>query len=380
MKKKLLLYLSLAFLLFFTERLSFPAAAASAGTEEEEVKSLSLIMVGDMLMHKKVVNTGLREDGSYNFDHLFAPVRAEIEKADIAIVNQETILGGEGMGGYTGYPRFNSPHELGDAEAAAGFDIILQATNHALDRGAAGIESDLAYLTLAHPELEVLGIHDSAEDQQRICILERNGIKLAVLNYTYGTNGIQMPKGKGYLVDYLSEERVRNDLAFAEANSDFTIVCPHWGEEYSLGVSADQRKWAKIFLEGGADLVIGAHPHVIEPIEWVADESGRGMLVYYSLGNFVNSTATYQKGVMRRFVGGMAKVTLRKAEGVTAIAGFGVLPLVTHMENGNVTTFFLQDYTEDMAKANGVVRQDSTFSLENCWKLVGQVWPGIALQ
>ncbi|MBR5116256.1 MAG: CapA family protein, partial [Lachnospiraceae bacterium] len=298
------------------------------------------------------------------------------------IVNQETILGGRELGGFTGYPTFNSPYELADAEVTAGFDVILHGTNHALDRSARGIENCLNYWKSAHPKTMVVGIHDNAEDQQIIRIVTVNGMKIAILNYTYGTNGIQMPKGKGYLVDYLSEQRVRDDIARAEAAADFTIVCPHWGTEYRLTVSADQKKWMKIFLENGVDLVIGTHPHVIEPVAWETDDRGYKMLVYYSLGNFVNSTATWREGVMQRMVGGMAEVSIsRDTAGHVRISDYTVRPVVNHIidspQEKLVTAYFLADYTQELADESRVKKQDPTFSLDACYRLVEQVWPGV---
>ncbi|MBO5551640.1 MAG: CapA family protein [Lachnospiraceae bacterium] len=335
---------------------------------------IHIIMVGDVLMHDKVIRSGLKEDGTYDFSGLFKHVDDEIRKADIAIVNQETILGGEELK-YTGYPSFNSPFEVGDAEAGAGFDVILQGTNHALDRGAAGIEKCLGFWESAYPGMEVLGIHDSEEDRQELCIINCKGVKLAILNYTYGTNGIQMPKGKGYLVDYLSEKRVREDIARAEREADITIVCPHWGNEYSLTVSEEQKKWTEIFLDCGVDLVIGTHPHVIEPVEIIRDDKGHEMPVYYSLGNFVNATSGTGRGVMNRMVGGMAEITIKpgkrkddhkiKAE---------IKPVVCHLTENEVTAYFLEDYTERLAADNLIRRQDSDFSLSGCNKLTEKVW------
>ena len=354
-----------------SNRLSTGKSDTEADTSGDEV---SLIMVGDVLMHDRVISSGLKEDGTYDYSHLFEHVKEETEKADIAIVNQETILGGEELR-YTGYPSFNSPFEVGDAEAGAGFDVILQGTNHALDRSAAGIERCLGFWDTAHPGIYVLGIHDSAEDQDELCILECKGIRIAILNYTYGTNGIQMPKGKGYLVDYLSEKKVREDMARAEREADITIVCPHWGTEYSLKVSSEQKKWTGIFMDCGADLVIGTHPHVKEPMETLKDATGREMPVYYSLGNFVNATSGRGDGVMNRMVGGMAEITIKPGikKGDYRIET-GIRPLVCHLSDEEVSVYFLDDYTEKLAEENLIRRQDPDFSLENCNKLVDQVW------
>ena len=268
-----------------------------------------------------------------------------------------------------------SPFEVGDAEVNAGFDVILQGTNHALDRGARGIEKCLEFWDSTHPNTEVLGIHDSAEDQKELYVTDCKGIKIAILNYTYGTNGIQMPKGKSYLVDYLDEKKVRADIARAEDEADITIVCPHWGTEYSLDISPEQKKWAEIFMECGADLVIGTHPHVIEPIDILKDEKGHEMPVYYSLGNFVNATSDEGKGIMNRMVGGMAEITIkpgRNKDGYTIETK--VRPVVCHLSEDGVTAYFLEDYTGKLAGENLIRKQDPDISLDNCRRLVEQVW------
>lgn len=349
-----------------------------SGTDEETVPdSLSILMVGDILLHTPVEESALQSDGSYDFTAIFANLREEIQAADVAIVNQEVILGGEELG-ISGYPAFNAPYAAGDALVEAGFDVICHATNHALDKGSRGITNCLDFWQDKHSDIAVLGIYDSEEAQDEIYVCEQNGIRIAVLNYTYGTNGIPLPESMPYAVNLLEEERVKADLQKAEEKADFTVVCPHWGTEYLLDVSESQKKWTQIFLQGGADLVLGTHPHVIEPIEWVRDEEqGSEMLVYYSLGNFVNWTSGTGAGVANRMVGGMAQITLeRNEDGEVYIADYRVTPLVCHVEEGTdgVTVYALSDYTEELAERNAIVRQDSAFSLEYCNKLCSEVF------
>lgn len=337
---------------------------------------INLVMVGDMLMHEKVLASGLQEDGSYNFDHLFVHVQEKIEAADLALVNQETILGGTELG-LSGYPCFNSPYELGTAEVEAGFDVILHGTNHTLDKGKRGVLNCITFWEESYPEIAWLGMNDSQEMQDNdIFIYEQNGIKIAILNYTYGTNGIQTPADMPYLVNYMEEDKVIADIQKAEEIADFTVVCPHWGNEYYLGVASNQKKWTKIFLEQGVDLVLGTHPHVIEPVEWVFDEEGHEMLVYYSLGNFVNGTSGTGEGVMNRCVGALADVTVgRDDSGKVAVLEYDAIPLVCHIAEGEeYTVWYLEDYTQELAEKNLIRSQDGDFSLENCKKLVEQVW------
>ncbi len=338
--------------------------------------TIQIVMVGDMLMHGRVMESGLKEDGTYNFDHLFVNVKDTIENADLALVNQETILGGTELG-LSGYPAFNSPYELGDSLVDAGFDVILHATNHTLDKGKTGVQNCMNFWDTNYPDIAYLGINKSQEEQDTdIYIYEQEGIRIAILNYTYGTNGIPTPSDMPYIVNYLDEDKIIQDLKFAEENSDFTIVCPHWGTEYVLSATDSQKKWATIFMENGADLVIGTHPHVIEPIEMLTDENDNEMLVYYSIGNFVNGTSGTGEGTTNRMVGGIADITISLDENDEAyIEKYDVIPIVCHIdEKTEYTVYYLSDYTEELAKENHIVSQDPSFSLEECNNLIESVW------
>lgn len=350
---------------------------------------VSIVMVGDVLLHTPVAKSGETEGGGYDFHPLFENVREEIEAADLALVNQEVIIGGSELG-ISGYPAFNAPYELGDALADTGFDVILHATNHALDKGKKGILNCLEFWRISYPEKAVLGIHDREEGSRDIYVYEQDGIRIAILNYTYGTNGIALPEGMPFAVDLLEKERVIADLQAAEELADFTIVCPHWGTEYTLTQTKEQERWAKLFAENGADLVIGTHPHVIEPVRWLTQdengewtqsasqpEDGQGTLIYYSLGNFANWTSGTGDGVANRMVGGMARVTLTEDEdGRVQIRSWDVEPLVCHVEKGfgGVTVYPLTLYNEELAAKNEIIGQDSHFSLEYCRDLVETVF------
>ena len=338
---------------------------------------VSIIMVGDMLMHTPVEESALQEDGTYSYDAIFANTVEEIKAADLAIVNQEVIIAGESFD-VSGYPAFNAPFELGHDLIEAGFDVICHGTNHALDQGKKGLKSCVAFWEENYPEIPVLGINGSKEEQEEIYIYEQDGLKIAVLNFTYGTNGIALPSDMPYAVDMLEEETVVAAIAKAEELADFTVVCPHWGTEYVLKQTKEQEKWAKLFFENGVDLVIGTHPHVIEPIEMMTDEeSGHSMLVYYSIGNFVNWTSSSGKGIANRMVGGMAQVTVGMDEaGKAVILDYGVEPVVAHLAEGTngVTTYFLKDYTHTLAGENEIRKQDENFSLEYCEELCDKVW------
>ena len=169
---------------------------------------------------------------------------------------------------------------------------MLQATNHTLDAGAAGVDNNLRYWKEHYPQMAVLGIHESGASARDIYVYEKEGFRIAVLNYTYGTNINQelldAPE-TACLVDVLDEAVVTEDIRRAGELADYIIVCPHWGTENSYEISEDQRYWTQLFLDNGVDLVLGAHTHVIQPVETLREESGKEMLVYYSLGNCISN-------------------------------------------------------------------------------------------
>lgn len=348
--------------------------------EEPEVfiePEIDLLMVGDVLLHDNVQNSGKLPDGTYDYDHLFAQVKDDIEKADLAIVNQEIILGGTEIG-LSGYPTFNGPYEVADSLVNAGFDVILHATNHTLDKGKKGLQNCMNYWKDNYDQVAVLGVFDSQDSYDNdIYIYEEDGLKIAILNYTYGTNGLPLPSDMPYAVALLEEEKVVSDLKKAEQLADFTVVCPHWGTEYQHKQSKEQEKWANLFLKYGVDLVIGTHPHYIQPVEMLTGENGEEMLVYYSLGNFINSTNESGRGTADRMIGGMAKVTVAKTEdGNAYIKTYGVEPLVTQLLYGKqeITTYKLSDYTEELASENRIIDKDRMFNLQFCKELCKEVF------
>lgn len=360
-----------------TNTLNSETNLAASESIEPEPSELSLLMVGDILLHTPVAESGLQEDGSYDFASLFTNTSDVINEADIALVNQEVIIGGEELG-ISGYPCFNAPYALGVDLVDAGFDVICHATNHALDKGKKGLLNCAEFWQTNYPEIEVLGIHESQESQDTILYIEQNDITVAILNYTYGTNGIALPGDMPYAVDMLENEAVLADIQEAEIKADFTIVCPHWGTEYQLSPSAYQEDWTQIFLENGVDLVLGTHPHVIEPIEMFTNEdTSEEMLVYYSLGNFVNWTSSSGEGIANRMVGGMATVTLEKtSDGEVAIADYGVKAVVCHVSEGTggVSAYLLSEYPSELASTNAIIAQDANFSREYCVDLCNKVW------
>ncbi|MCH5273947.1 MAG: CapA family protein [Lachnospiraceae bacterium] len=336
-------------------------------------RQVTLLAVGDDLVHGSTLNGGLQADGTYDFNGFYRHLKEEISAADIAVINQETILGGSEFE-YSGYPLFNTPDAMGDAIVNAGFDVVLHATNHTMDKGGKGVENCMNFWKTTYPEITVLGIYDSTEAQNTVTVIEKNGIRIAMLNYTYGLNGIPIPAGKNYLVTLLTwsnRDYIRSQIRQAKELSDFVIVFPHWGTEYVYEPDNNQLFWTTLFAEEGVDLVIGAHPHVLEPVEWIQRPDGGEMLVFYSLGNFISGQIEAP-----RLLGGMAEVTLTETEdGSVKITESAVIPVVTHYSDqvgdGTYSTYRLSDYTEELLRTHGIHKraEESVFTLEDTWAL-----------
>lgn len=349
-------------------------------TPIEQQEQIRILAVGDNLMHMGIVKSGLQEDGSYNFDLLYSSILPYLNQADIKIINQETILGGDQLG-YSGYPHFNSPSALCAAINKAGFNVALQASNHSADMGIDGIKSCVSYWN-RYPNVHMLGIRDALPENPVHCIdydhnaaLFQYGEKtVAVLNYTYGPNMGIIPKGlRGYMnilcaynevsgqIDYHTiNPNVLTDIEEMDRLADFVIVCPHWGNEYEMIPSKDQRNFALQMTESGADLIIGSHPHVVQPVEWITSSNGRKSLCFYSLGNYV-STQKMEQNILEA----MAYVTIDLTTDPVSIVAekSGALPIVCQYTPSPVrfhSIYPLEDYTDELAAEHGIIYYGKT--------------------
>ncbi len=343
-----------------------PAEIDNSDAPKENKEDFTLSMVGDVLLHMPVSDSGRKKNGSYNYDYLFRYIKKEIQSSDTALINQEVVLAGEKYG-ITGYPSFNGRFQVGDAIEKAGFQVVLHATNHAMDQGKPGLLACLKHWENYHPNIKITGMYKSKKKASQITYVEKKGIRIAILNYTYGTNGIPLPADMPYAINLLSEGKVKADVKKAKKNADFVVVCPHWGTEYQTTPDDNQKKWCRYFLKLGVDLVIGTHPHVIQPVKWMKGKKGHNMLVFYSLGNYVNATSNRYPGVFRQFCGGMAQVTLhRNAQGEVSIKRAKMIPLITHWtRGGKITTYKLSDYSAKKSKNNYLAALDTNYSRKN---------------
>lgn len=352
---------------------SVPATAPTATPEVKEY-SISLVAVGDNLLHMPVINSCEQEDGTYNMQPLYEHVRPMIESADIAVVGQETVLGGAEFA-YSGYPAFNSPQDAGRALVDTGFDVVLLASNHAMDMGKKGLLNMLNFWK-QYPDIVTVGANATPEEQAQIRIVDK-GIRIAMLNYTYGLNGIKLGADRAHLVDLIDKERIRADVEKAKTQSDFIIAFMHWGKEYILDAQPEQQELAQFMADLGVDLIIGAHPHVLEPAEWLTGINGNRTLVYYSLGNFMSSQREIET-----VLGGMARLEIYGVADAagniqTQIRAPELVPLVTYYDRNleNFTVYPLKAYTDEIAKTHGVAKYDGDATPARFREIVDRLYP-----
>lgn len=362
-------------------------AEEEPGFEEYDI---SIMAVGDNLMHMGLIYTGQQADGTYDYSILFEGITDFLEAADMRIINQETILGGNEKG-FSGYPTFNTPTEVGDAIVQAGFNVVLHATNHTADMGVAGMDSCVAYWK-QHPEVMMLGLHEP-DSEAGIPLMTIGDVTFAILNYTYGPNYGTVPRDIAARMDVMCavdessraldygtmDTRVLEDIRMADGLADFVIVCPHWGTENSTEPSGAQERFALQMVEAGADLIFGTHPHVLQPVEWITAENGNRALCYYSLGNYVSTMKA-----ARNMLEGMAWVTFHVTEEGAEISEekTGLLPLVCHYTSGPVRfqrVYLLEEYSSELAAGHGIIEYGGvSFSYDKLceWEqeVIGEDW------
>ncbi len=329
-KKKLLgfilcIILIIFFSYFIIDKLGSNKNNNDIDGKKENIKEndkISLIMVGDNLIHDKIYKEASRNAGGngYDFKPMYEYIKPIVSEYDIAYYNQETILGGKELG-VNDYPTFNSPQEVGDAMIDAGFNLVSLASNHTMDSGEKAVLSSRNYWDSKEDVLAV-GSYASQEDRDKVRIIEKNHITYTMLNYTYGTNGIPVPKGKEYLVnvwptdlemndverdtEYQNyKEQVKKDIEAVRSQVDVLIVAMHWGIEYTDEPTEYEKDMANYLASLGVDIIIGAHPHVIQPVTWIDNT-----LVIYSLGNFIS--AQYQDDNYNKMVGLMSSLEIHK--------------------------------------------------------------------
>ena len=339
-----------------------PTNQVQADTEvvtEEVFKptSAKLVAVGDNLMHRSCTLSAKNADGTYDFTKHFANMADIFKAADLAVISQDTVLGGIELGATsTETGIFNTAVELADGMADAGINVVLAANNHIMDEGSAGLNTMMSYFSTKYPNITLLGVNNSREAKDEPVYVETNNIKIAMINYSYGSNQTADLDASPYLLNQYDEDWLSDILKQAREEADFIIAFPFWGEQNSMDYTQEQERQAQFLADNGVDLIIGSYPHVVEPVKWITAENGDRTLVYYSLGNFQSIQNTVEN-----MLGGQANVTISKEEDGTHISDYSLDFVVTHYEQREsseyydiVTTYPLADYTSDLAARHGM--------------------------
>ena len=283
---KNILWASLFFLVSACTSHAQPHSGGESLAEQDTAEyKLSMLIVGDLMQHQGQIDAARDTDGIYRYEETFRYVRDEISSADLAIANFEVTLGGRP---YQGYPRFSAPDEYLLASIDAGFDVLLTANNHCLDTRQKGLERTIDMMDSVH--IPHLGTYKNREEREKNYpfLIEKNGFRIVLLNFTYGTNGIEVEEPN--VVNYMDTAEIASDILKAKAmHPDILIAIPHWGIEYVLLPNQQQKQMAAWLLEKGVDHVIGGHPHVLQPMELRNKEINGGNVVVYSLGNYVSN-------------------------------------------------------------------------------------------
>lgn len=329
---------------------------------DSTVDVVTFFAVGDVLFHTPLFSDCAEDISKCDFGYIFEAWRPDISAADIAVVNQETIFVPRASG-YASYPSFGSPEEVGLAEIAAGFDVITHATNHTIDRGSSAVDYTLGFW--AGKPATVLGIHATAASADSVTVIEKKGIRFGLVNFTYGLNGQKLPADRPYLVDLLDSAGAWTEkVQSAERASDVTIAFMHFGTEYTELPSKDAVRFAEMAIDAGADILVCAHPHVLEPFGIYTTKAGNRALVYWSLGNFVSNQQQLSTNL-----GGAAKFAVKRVgrgkESRLEISEATLEGSVTQQEIGNYRAIPLSAYSDSLAELHRLKSKLPEWTLEN---------------
>ena len=258
--------------------------------KEETDTTFTLTAIGDVMCHNTQYMDAYDSDtGTYDFSYVFDNISSYTKTADICIGNLETSFAGEDRG-YSNYPTFNSPDSLADSLKSIGVDVLSTAGNHALDMGFSGLSRTIDVLDKA--DISHLGTYKTQEDQDKVLIKYVKGVKIAFIDYTYGTNGISVPSDKKFCINLIDKDLIKKHIETAKnQNADMIVACMHWGTEYQTKQNSEQEELADFLFQNGVNVIIGNHPHVIQPMEkrtvTLEDGSTRDGFVVYALGNFI---------------------------------------------------------------------------------------------
>lgn len=320
---------------------------------EPEFSSVNIVCAGDNLIHQPIYyQASVRAGGEgYDFSYPYQYVAEYISEADMAILNQETIVTDEFAP--STYPCFCTPAAMGDEMVELGFDVISVGNNHILDKGEAGLLSTLEYWSTNHPDIPVYGAYRNEEDMNNVRTLTVNDISFAFLSYMEHTNGLSLPSGSECELVYLNElELIEQQIRSAAEKYDCVIVSAHFGVETTNVISDSQYYLSQQFADWGADIIIGTQPHTIQSMEWLEKADGGKAFVFYCLGNFL-SAQSYVYCMVEML--GRITVTKNLLTGEIELSQPNAVPLVNHYDYNysDIRVYPLSQYTEELANAHG---------------------------
>lgn len=341
---------------------------------ENSVYEVRVCAVGDNIMHKRVIQSGVQEDGSLDYTDIYRYYKNYLKNYDICAVNQETVFV-ESDSDFSAYPKFGGPEEVGLALMDAGFNTVTTATNHIMDKGIDSVWYSHWFWTGwgiepvgTYTNQEVLDMETGKYVDYHALFMTKNNIRIGMLNYTYGTNGLPIPEDSEWMIGTLyDKERIAEEMKYVDSRCDVMIVFPHWGTEYQYEPSSYQKEWAQFFADNGADVIIGTHPHVIEPLVYITSINGKRVPCYYSLGNFMAN-----QDEVPRMLGAAATFTIKKRGDRVSITDVKVVPTITHISSYSEEFYAksLFDYTSEEERSHRMRRvRGSEFSISNLWEL-----------
>ncbi len=371
-------------------------AAEQENIEEKEYRT-SFFATGDNLIHTGIwrqANRNAGESGNdclmdspYDFSPFYESIAPMVEEADLAFLNQETLVAANENGVPQNYPSFNTPRACGDTMIELGFDIVNVANNHMMDMSSQGLKNSIDYWR-AKTEITQVGAYLDEEDYNDIRVVEKNGIRIAFLAYVEDANnsgrGLQTPlsayhnySSLGLYIPALNEQELRRQVADAKEIADFVVVAVHWGTENSYTVNSVQTHFASVCAELGVDLVLGSHPHVLQRMEWMPSESSSGKtLVVYSLGNMISLMESSEGNLL----GGALTLDFVKNGEETRIENVVMTPIVTHCSASyrEIAIYLLKDYTQEIYASHYIHSHCSTtvsdFARIMCEQIPQEFW------
>ena len=336
--------------------------------EKPKNKTIKIVAAGDNLLHNTISFDARRDDGTYDFSSIYTRIAHITSDADIGFINQEIML----TGNISGYPRMEAPDEVADALVAIGFNVINLASNHTLDKGEDGLEACIKNVKERNFDA-ILGVYETEEESKQVILVEKQGITFGFLSYTYDMNGYKLSEGNEWKVDIIDEPKMVKDMKALRPLCDYLIVSMHWGAEYKTQPTSYQRKLGQLLCDYGADLIIGTHPHVLQPLEVLTSSNGKySTICAWSLGNFISN-----QHKLDTMLGGMLQVEVEFDENNDIVkTRSSIIPTVTHYDDNakNYEVYLLENYTEELASVHGIRKHaESPLTLQHLKDLAQNV-------